>query len=107
METRTTAGENTIKFCVIFLVTLWKVSCGPEVTLAWKVSVKNPLQNNQRFTPSQSLFLLDVNTPLPLIDKLPVLEPTRSTDIIRSNTNALHSERNNFIQKEHIGKSCI
>lgn len=72
METRTTAGENTIKFCVIFLVTLWKVSSEPEVTLAWRV---------------------------------PVLEPTRSTDIIRSNTNALRSERKNVIQKEHIGKS--
>ena len=89
----------------IFSKNLEDVSCEPEVALAWRVSAKNPLQNNCRFTPGQSVFLFDVNTPSPLIDKLPALEPTTSTDIIRSNKNALHNERKNFIQTEHTKKS--
>ena len=114
VETRTTAGESPFSNDVVerhnkvlfeaFSKTLEDVSCEPEVALAWALSAKNALQNSGGFTPNQLVFGHNVNTPSIITDKIPALQPTTSSEIIRKNMNALHSARKNIIQAENSEK---
>ena len=84
--------------------TIDDVQCEPEVALAWACSSKNALQNHKGFSPNQLVFGHNVNVPTVLTDEMPALEATTSSDIIRTNLNALHSARTNFIKAESSDK---
>ena len=110
IETATTAGESPFSNGTVerhnktlmeaMQKTITDVKCEQDIALAWAVSAKNALQNRGGFSPNQLVFGRNVNTPTILTDKLPTLEPTTSSDIIRKNMEALHSARKNFIQSE-------
>ena len=84
--TWTTAGESPFSngiverhnktLFVAMKKTMDDAKCSPEVALAWSVSAKNALQNNNGFTPNQLVFGHNVNLPTVLSDQLPALEAT-------------------------------
>ena len=87
-----------------FIKTLQDEKCKPEVVLAWAVSVKNSLQNFGEFSSNQLVFSYNPNLPSVLVDKLPALEGTTSSDIVQQNMNAMHILRQNFIAVESSEK---
>ena len=109
IETLTTAAESPFSNGVVerhnqilaeaFHKTLDDEKCDPKVALAWAVSAKNSLQNQEGFSPNQLVFGFNPNYPSVLHDKLPALENS-SKDIIRQTTNAIHSARRNYIAAE-------
>lgn len=86
------------------LKTLEDVKCAPEIALAWAVSAKNALHNNGGFSPNQLVFGRNTNNPSVLVDRPPALESVTSSDIIRTNMNAMHSARKNYIAAENSEK---
>ena len=78
--------------------------CEPDVALAWACSAKNALQNHAGFSPNQLVFGHNVNLPTILTDKLPALESTTSSEIIRKNLQAMHSARKRFVEAENSNK---
>ena len=80
------------------------VKCDDETALAWAVSAKNCLQNVYGFSPNQLVLSQNVNLPSVIDDKPPALESHTSSDLIRTNLNALHSARKNFIEAESSEK---
>ena len=109
--TMTTAGESPFSNGIVerhnkvlyetMLKTKEEVKCSAEVALAWAVSSKNALQNNNGFSPNQLVFGRNTNLPTVLSDKLPALEPTTSSDTVRTNLQALHSARKNYLEAEN------
>ena len=114
VETRTTAGESPFSNGIVerhnkilfeaMMKTIEDVKCEPEIALAWSVSAKNSLQNHGGYSPNQLVFGHNVSFPSLLTDRIPALEPTTSSDIIRKNMNALYSARKNFIAAENSEK---
>ena len=87
VETRTTVGESPFSngiverhlyFCLRLSLKLCKMSCEPDVALAWALSAKNGLQNSGDFNSNQLVFGHNVNTPSVLTDQLPALQATTS-----------------------------
>ena len=68
-----------------------------DVALIWDVSAKNSFQNFGGFSYNQLVFGYNTNLPSVFVDKLPVLERTISSDIVRQIMNAIHILRQNFI----------
>ena len=111
VTTLTTAGESPFSNGIVerhnkvlyetMMKTKDEVKCSAEVALAWAVSSKNALQNNNGFSPNQLVFGRNTNLPTVLSDRLPALEPTTSSDIVRSNLQAIHSARKNFVAAEN------
>jgi len=79
-------------------------ACDADVALAWACSAKNALQNHGGYSPNQLVFGYNVNLPTVLTDRLPALETTTSSEIIRSNLEAIHSARKNYIEAENSDK---
>ena len=78
--------------------------CDDDVALAWACSAKNALQNHGGYSPNQLVFGYNVNIPTVLTDKLPALSSTTSSEIIRTNLEALHAARKNYIEAENSTK---
>ena len=68
------------------------------------MSAKNSLPNFGGFSPNQLVFGYNPNLPSVLVDKLPALESTTSSDIVQQNMNAMHISRQNFIAAESSEK---
>ena len=84
--------------------TIDDVHCEPKSALAWAVCAKNSLQNYNGFSPNQLVFGHNINISSVLVDNLPALESTTSSDIIRKNMNAMHVARQKFIEVESSEK---
>ena len=110
IETKTTAGESPWMngtcerhHLVLFestLKTMQDCKCSAEMALAWAVCAKNSLYNEHGYCPNQLVFGWNLNLPCVLKDEPPALERTTSSEIVRSNLNALHSARENYIKAE-------
>ena len=81
-----------------------EVKCSVEVALAWCVNAKNSLHTVHGFSPYQMVFGRNPNLPFALNNKPPALEGIASSEIIRSNLNALHKSRQEFIRMESCDK---
>ena len=84
--------------------TIKDVKCEPKVALAWTVSAKNSLHNNDGFCPNQLVFGRNVNFPSVLEDKLPALESSTTFDIVRNTMNAIHVSRQKMVECESSEK---
>ena len=80
--------------------TLADAKFDPEIGLAWAVSLKNSLFNNNGFTPDQLTYGRNINYPTILTDEPPALEYHTTVDVIRQNMNAMHKARTAFIESE-------
>ena len=69
------------------------IHCDFDVSLAWCLNAKNSLQNVHGFSLYQLALGQNPVLPTVLSDKLPALTPTRSSNIICANLNALHAAR--------------
>ena len=74
--------------------------CDPEMALAWAVSAKNSLHNNNGFSPDQLTYGKNVNYPSVFVDEPPAFESSTDVDIIRENMEAMHKAREAFIESE-------
>lgn len=74
--------------------------CDVEVALAWAVSARNALSNNLGFSPNQLVFGHNPGAPNVFENGLPGLEPVTSSEMVRSNLNALHAARQAFVKLE-------
>ena len=81
---------------------LGDLNCNFEIALAWCVNAKNSLQNVHGFSPYQLVFGHNPVLPNPFNNKPPAFEDTesRSSEIVRTNLNALHSSRVAFMESE-------
>ena len=114
IETATTAAESPFSNGMVerhnlilaeaMHKTIDDVHCEPKIALAWAVCAKNSLQNYNGFSPNQLVFGHNVNIPSVLYDKLPALESSTSSDIIRENMNAMHVARQKYIEAESSEK---
>ena len=75
-------------------------NCKLDVALAWTISARNTLANHSGFSPSQLVFGQNPGLPNVFSDKLPALESVSSSEIVRSNLNALHAARQEFVKFE-------
>jgi transposase InsO family protein len=80
--------------------TLVDTKCDPEIGLAWAVSAKNSLFNNNGFTPDQLTYGRNCNYSSILTDEPPALESGTTVDVIRENMDAMHRARTAFIESE-------
>ena len=78
--------------------TLKDEKCEPEITLAWAVNVKKALQNHLRYSPNELVFGFDINIPSVLTDQLSALEVATTSEMVRTNLNALHAVKKSFIE---------
>ena len=110
IETVVTAAESPFSNGIVerhnrilaeaMMKTLADVKCDKEMALAWAVSAKNALQNNNGFSPNQLVFGYNVNLPNVLVNLPPALEVTTSSEIVRKQLEAMHSARQNYIKAE-------
>ena len=80
------------------------VNCDMETALAWAVSAKNALINNNGFSPSQIAYGKNPNLPSNINNTLPAFEDHNTTEQLVKHINALHSGRKAFIQSESSEK---
>ena len=73
--------------------------CDLEVALAWAVSARNALANYSGFSPNQLVFGYNPALPCNFVNDPPALK-TAPSDIVRSNLNALHLARQEFVRAE-------
>lgn len=81
-----------------------EVKCSLEIALAWCVNAKNSLHTVHGFSPYQMVFGRNPNLPFVLNNKPPALEGVTSSEIVRSNLNAIHKARQEFIKMESCEK---
>ena len=80
------------------------VNCDMETALAWAVSAKNALINNNGFSPYQIAYGKNPNLPSNVNNKLSAFEDHNTTEQLVKHINALHSGRKAFIQSESSEK---
>ena len=82
--------------------TMEEAKCDYETALAWAVSAKNCLQSHLGYSPNMLVFGRNVNLPMISNSQLPALESSNANihEVVRSNLNALHKARENFIKAE-------
>ena len=109
IETSTTPGEapwsngivergNTMLF-VTMMKTKEDVNCSLETALAWAVCAKNSLMIVSGYSFNQLVFGRNFSLPSVENQDLPALDVPHS-EIVRTNLNALHKARENFIRAE-------
>ena len=115
IETSTTAAENpfnngTVE-CHNLIVseamekTLEDEKWELEISLAWAFSAKNALQNHIGHSPNELVVGFDINTSSVLTDRLPALEAATTSEMVRTNLNALYAARKSFIEAESSEKN--
>ena len=72
--------------------------------ISWGINAKNCLQMWNGFSSYQLVFGQNPNLPNVMINKLPALEGTTSSEIVASHLNALHSARRAYIEVESSEK---
>ena len=112
IETSTTPGESPFSNGKVerankllyetMRKTMEDTGCGYDIALAWAVSAKNCLQSHLGYSPNMLVFGKNVNLPMVSNSQLPALESnnTNIQELVRSNLNALHKARENFIKAE-------
>ena len=75
-------------------------NCTVDVALAWTISARNCLANHSGFSANQLVFGRNPALPNVFCDRLPALEETSSSDIVRNNLNAMHVARQQFMKFE-------
>ena len=110
IETSTTPGESPYsngkveRANKLLYETMMKTKedtcCDYETALAWAVSAKNCLQSHLGYSPNMLVFGKNVNLPMISNSSLPALETNNMQDVVRSNLNALHKARENFVKAE-------
>ena len=78
--------------------------CDVDTALAWAVSARNSLLNNNGFSPNQLVFAYNPSIPDVFHSDPPALESVSSSDIVRMNLNALHAARIEFQKCESSEK---
>ena len=68
--------------------------------LSWAINAKNCLQMWNGFSSYQLVFGQNPNLPNVMVDQLPALEGTTTSEIVASHINALHSARRAYIEAE-------
>ena len=71
--------------------TLEDEKCESGTTLVWPVRVKVALQNHLGYSLNKLVFGLNMNTLSVLTDQLPALEVVTTSEMVRTNFNALHA----------------
>ena len=67
-------------------------------------SAKSALRNHLGHSPNELVFDFNINTPSVLTDHLLTMEAITTSEIVRTNLNALHAIRKSFIEAESSGK---
>ena len=75
-------------------------NCSLEVAVAWAVAARNSLSNISGFSPNQLVFGRNPALPNVFENKLPALNSSCPSDLIRENLNAMHSARQEFVKFE-------
>ena len=75
-------------------------SCDVNIALAWAVSARNALANNHGFAPNQLVFGSNPVFPNVHINQPPANESSSVSKMVSHNLSAMHSAREDFIQKE-------
>ena len=78
--------------------TITDTNCDFETAVAWAVSAKNSMTNNNGFYLNQLVFSKNYDYPTIETDLSPALENKTSSELVQENLNSLHSPRENFIQ---------
>ena len=110
IETSTTPAESPFSNGVVernnamlyetMMKTMEDQNCDMETALAWATCAKNSLQSTFGFSPNQLVLGRNVNLPSVESNDLPAQEPTTHSDLVRTNLNALHKSRENYIKAE-------
>ena len=74
--------------------------CGPSVAVAWAVSAKSSLVNQNGYSPNQLVFGQNFKLPSVVVNKLPALENTCASEKVQLHLQALHKAREGFIEAE-------
>ena len=80
------------------------VKCDYETALAWALSAKNSLSNNNGYRPTQLLLGKNPNLPNFIENNLPAQEPSTKSFHIATRLTALHAARKAFIESESSNK---
>ena len=72
--------------------------------LGWAISTKNALQNHLGHSPNELVFGININTSSVLTDELPSLEAATTSNMVKTNLNALHTARENITETESSEK---
>ena len=80
------------------------LNCDLDVAVAWANSAKNSLKSVHGFSSNQLLFGHNPNFPNVLDNKPPALENISCSDTVRTNLNAMHLAREEFIKNESSAK---
>ena len=72
--------------------------------LGWAISTKNALQNHLGHSPNELVFGININTSSVLTDELPSLEAATTSNMVKTNLNALHTARKSIIETESTEK---
>ena len=70
--------------------TITDTSCNSETAVAWAVSAKNTLTNNNGFSPNQLVFNKNPNCPTIETDLPSALENKTSSELVQEKLNSLH-----------------
>ena len=74
--------------------------CSIETALAWAVSARNTLHNNNGFSPNQLVFSFNPSLPNIADDKIPALENVTSSQVVANNILALRRSKEEFIKSD-------
>lgn len=79
---------------------LMDTNCDASVAVAWAVSAKNSLLNQQGYSPNQLVFGQNFALPSVVVNKLPAMENTCMSEKVMLHLQALHKAREGFIEAE-------
>ena len=74
--------------------------CSVETALAWAVSARNTLHNNNGFSPNQLVFSFNPSLPNIIEDRMPALENVTSSKVVANNLNALRKSKEEFMKAD-------
>ena len=74
--------------------------CEPEIALIWAFTSKVALQNHLGHSLNEPVFGFDINATSVLTDQLPTLVAATTSEMVRTNLNALHAAKKSFKEAE-------
>ncbi|KAK6187111.1 hypothetical protein SNE40_005204 [Patella caerulea] len=92
--------RNNMTLTEILLKVKESQSCDWETALAWSLMAKNSLASTHGYSSYQLVYGKNPTLPSVLIDKLPALEGSTTSQLVSQHINALHAARREFIQAE-------
>ena len=86
-------GDNVTKIMA-------DTECDVSTALAWAVSTRNALQNNNGFSPNQLVYGFNPTLPSVMCNNIPALENKTTSEVVANNLNAMRAAREAFIKNE-------